>query len=127
MKEFFHDMVLINGKDYLLVKKDQYTDVPKEGRTGFSYMHIVSQNIANCTMQAVLLTVQPGAKGNSTTTDGYEFKYMISGACEYLINDESILLEEGDSLYFDASVPHIPINKSRKRVVMLVIYFIITK
>jgi len=127
LKEFFQDMVLINGKDYLLVKKEQYTAMEREGRAGFNYQYILSQNITNCTMEAVLLTVEPGAKGKPTTTDGYEFKYMLSGSCEYLINNEAIRLDEGDSLYFDASVPHLPVNKSRRKVVMLVVYFILPK
>jgi len=127
LKEFFHEMVLINGKDYLIVRKDQYTQMEREGRTGFNYQYILSQNITNCTMEAVLLTLEPGAKGKPTTTDGYEFKYMLSGSCEYQINNETIRLDEGDSIYFDASVPHLPVNKSRRKVVMLVVYFLLPK
>jgi transcriptional regulator with XRE-family HTH domain len=127
LKEFFHDMVLTNGKDYLLVKKDDYTPLEREGRSGFHYQFILSQNITNCSMDAVLLTLEPGAKGKPTTTDGYEFKYLLSGSCEYQINNEVILLEEGDSIYFDASIPHVPLNHSRKKVIMLVIYFILAK
>ena len=127
LKEFFHDMVLTNGKDYLLVKKDDYTPLEREGRSGFHYQCILSQNITNCSMDAVLLTLEPGAKGKPTTTDGYEFKYILSGSCEYQINNEVILLEEGDSIYFDASIPHVPLNHSRKKVIMLVIYFILAK
>jgi transcriptional regulator with XRE-family HTH domain len=127
LKEFFHDMVLTNGKDYLLVKKDDYTPLEREGRSGFHYQFILSQNITNCSMDAVLLTLEPGAKGKPTTTDGYEFKYILSGSCEYQINNEVILLEEGDSIYFDASIPHVPLNHSRKKVIMLVIYFILAK
>jgi quercetin dioxygenase-like cupin family protein len=52
---------------------------------------------------------------------------MISGSCEYQINDEMIVLEEGDSIYFDASLPHIPINNTKKKAVMLVMYFILPK
>ncbi|HEY3403622.1 MAG TPA: XRE family transcriptional regulator [Ohtaekwangia sp.] len=127
LKEFFHEMVLINGKDYLVVRKDQYTTMEREGRTGFNYQYILSQNITNCTMEAVLLTLEPGAKGKPTTTDGYEFKYMLSGSCEYQFNNETVRLDEGDSIYFDASVPHLPVNKSRRKVMMLVIYFILPK
>jgi transcriptional regulator with XRE-family HTH domain len=127
LKEFFRDIVLINGKDYLLVKKDQYSPMEREGRVGFNYQHILSQTLTTCTMEAVILEVEPGAKGRPSTTDGYEFKYMISGSCEYQINDETIVLEEGDSIYFDASLPHIPINNTKKKAVMLVIYFILPK
>lgn len=117
-------MVLINGKDYLVVKKDEYTPMNREDRPGFHYKHILSQNITNCTMEASILTLDPMAKGKPTTTDGYEFKHILSGTCEYQINDDVIRLEEGDSLYFDASVPHLPVNRSRRKVVMLVIYFL---
>ncbi|MBX2944216.1 MAG: cupin domain-containing protein [Cyclobacteriaceae bacterium] len=74
-----------------------------------------------------MLTVKPGAKGRPTTSDGYEFKYLISGRCDYQINNEKITLEEGDSLYFDASVPHLPINTSGEKAVMLVVYFLMPK
>ncbi|HRJ31388.1 MAG TPA: XRE family transcriptional regulator [Cyclobacteriaceae bacterium] len=127
LKEFFSEMVLLNGKDFLLVKKDQYKPVKREGRDGFDYQHILSQNISTCTMEAVLLTVKPGAKGRPTTSDGYEFKYLVSGTCEYQINDERVIMEEGDSLYFDASVPHLPVNNSKQVAVMLVVYFLVPK
>jgi transcriptional regulator with XRE-family HTH domain len=124
LKEFFEDMVLINGKEYLLVKKDQYAAVDREGREGFNYRYVLSQTLTNCSMEVVLLGLEPGAKGRPSTTDGYEYKYIISGNCEYVINDKTIYLEEGDSIYFDASVPHLPINRSKKKVEMLVIYFV---
>jgi transcriptional regulator with XRE-family HTH domain len=124
LKEFFNEMVLLNGKDYLLIKRETYSRVDREGREGFEYLHIFSQNIATCSMEAVLLTVNPGAKGRPTTSDGFEFKYMIAGSCDYRINNERIRLEEGDSIYFDASVPHLPINDSASKAIMLVLYFL---
>jgi transcriptional regulator with XRE-family HTH domain len=127
LKEFFRDIVLMNGKDYMLVKRDQYTTMEREGRVGFNYQYILSQTLTTCTLEAVILHLEPGATGRPSTTDGYEFKYMISGSCEYQINNETIQLEEGDSIYFDASVPHLPINKSRRKAVMLVLYFILPK
>ena len=78
-------------------------------------------------MEAVILELEPGAKGRPSTSDGFEFKYLISGSCEYQINDETVALDEGDSIYFDASLPHIPINRTRNKAVMLVIYFILPK
>ena len=78
-------------------------------------------------MEAVLLTLDPDATGRPSVTEGYEFKYVISGSCEYHINNEVVILDEGDSIYFDASVPHLPVNKSRRKVIMLVIYFICPK
>lgn len=123
LMEFFREMVLLNGKNYLLIRKDQHLPMEREEKTGFNYRYILSQNTANGTMEAMLLTVDPGAKGNPITSDGYELKYVLSGSCDYQINNEMISLEEGDALYFDASLPHLPINLSRRKVDMLVICF----
>lgn len=127
LKEFFEDMVLMNGKDFLLIRKEDYQPMIREHRSGFHYLHVLSQNITNCTMEISLLTLEPGAKGTPTTTDGYEFKYMLQGKCDYYINQESIQLNEGDSIYFDASKPHLPVNHFRKKATMLVVYFILPK
>lgn len=123
-KDFFKDMILFDQRDYLLVKKEQHKQLERKIRSGLKYQSILSRNVPNCTMEATLLTVKPGAKGRAITTEGYEFRYILSGTCEYRINNELIMLEEGDSLYVDASVPHIPVNKTGKEVLMLVIYFI---
>lgn len=124
LKDFFSEMVLANGRDYLLIKKSEYQPMTREGRTGFHYEHILSQTLPGCTLEAVVLTLEPGAKGRPSITDGHEFKYILKGSCEYHIQNEVVRMEEGDSLYFDATVPHLPVNTSGETVVMLVFYFI---
>ena len=37
---------------------------------------------------------------------GEEFAYVLSGRIEFIIDDESFLLEEGDAIAFKASQPH---------------------
>jgi transcriptional regulator with XRE-family HTH domain len=125
LKEFFEDMVLVNGRSHLLVKKDQYAPLELEPRSGVNCQFILSQNVANCTMEIVLLTIASGTKGKPSTSNGYKFTYIVSGSCDYAINNDSFELEEGDSLYFDATHPHMPVNKSRRKVVMLSIHFIL--
>ena len=38
--------------------------------------------------------------------DGEEFLLILNGRAEILLEDERILLEEGDAVYFDASLRH---------------------
>jgi mannose-6-phosphate isomerase-like protein (cupin superfamily) len=75
--------------------------------------------------EAVLLEVAPQSKREKVTTDAYEFKYMISGECIYDIEGEEVLLKEGDSIFFDGRLPHVPINRGKISVKMLVLYFFI--
>lgn len=126
-KDFFENIALLHGKNYLHIKRSDYQVIQKEVRPGFEYQFILGQTLLNNTMEAVLLTVHPKAVSQPTTTDGFEFKHIISGRCNYVIDGEHILLEEGDSLYFDAAKPHYPVNGFKKKVVMLVLYFLTAK
>ena len=43
---------------------------------------------------------------------------------EYEIGDEVFTLRAGDSLFFDARLPHVPVNRTNELVRMLVVYFL---
>ncbi len=127
LKDFFEDLTYLTGKDYIHIKASSYKAINKEDRPGFSYFHIFSQSIMSCTLESVILSLEPHTTGMPTLTDGYEYKYLLSGNCEYYINNEKIILEEGDSIYFDASKPHYPVNATDQKVTMLVLYFLTLK
>ena len=124
---FFEDVSISVSKNYFQIKRKDYKHIKKENRPGFDYRFILAQTLQTCTMETVVLSIKPKAKSKPTVTDGYEFKYIISGDCDYFIQDEKVLLEEGDSIYFDASKPHYPVNNSKRKVVMLVHYFLTIK
>ena len=123
-KDFFEESLLPGGKNYLHLKKGRYESVNKEERHGFDYRFIFSQMLTSCRMQIYLLTLKPKSEKKTTVTDGFEFKYVLHGRCDYHISDEVLKLEQGDALYFDASKPHMPVNNSKGDVVMLVLYFV---
>jgi len=126
LKEFFQDMILMNGKEYRFVKKEQYSKLPQAKANGFNYYQLLSQTIPNCTMKTGVLVIEPGARGKVSTIDGYEFKYLISGRCEFQINNEVLQLEEGDGLYLDGTIPHLSLNKSEQKATMLEINFVLS-
>lgn len=121
--EFFH-LLQTNGKKFLHLKRHAYERNKKEGRYGFEYEFILSQSLSACSMQSYLLTILPKADSRATTTDGFELKYIVHGHCDYQIGEDMVRLEEGDSLFFDASQPHMPVNNGKGKVIMLVVYFI---
>lgn len=115
------------NRTYVHVKQKLYKHIKKENRPGFDYRFILAQTLLSCTMETVVLSIKPKSKSKPTVTDGYEFKYVLSGDCDYYIQDEKIELAQGDSIYFDASKPHYPVNNSKRKVVMLVCYFLTMK
>lgn len=124
---FFEDVSISASKNYFHMKRREYKHIKKENRPGFDYRFILAQTLPTCTMETVVLSIKPKAKSKPTVTDGYEFKYIISGDCDYFIQDEKIQLQEGDSIFFDASKPHYPLNTTKRKVVILVIYFLTIK
>ena len=47
---------------------------------------------------------------------------MLKGKVEYTVGEEKYILEEGDSIYFDATAAHNPKNLGETAAQMLVIY-----
>jgi transcriptional regulator with XRE-family HTH domain len=50
--------------------------------------------------------LNPEAAAPLHTHEGFEFVHVLAGAVEIVYEDEPYRLEAGDSVYFDASIPH---------------------
>ncbi|WP_295712747.1 cupin domain-containing protein [Mucilaginibacter sp.] len=57
------------------------------------------------------------------STEAFEYKYILKGEIDYLINGQVYNLKEGDSLFFDGRLPHVPKNSTTENCVMLIVYF----
>ena len=107
----------------ILRKASEYQPFEKENATGFQYKRIMATNIRESHADFVLLKLKRGAKRGSVRTNAFEYKYLIAGKVEYTIGRKKYLLEEGDSLFFDARQPHHPTNIGKTDAVLLVVYF----
>ncbi|MCK7558062.1 XRE family transcriptional regulator [Chitinophaga sedimenti] len=125
MNEFFNDIHRQkNAPKVLLIKKKDYAPFQKEDAKGFFYNRVLTRNLKDSTVDIVLLELKEGAKRPALVkTDAYEYKYVVKGSVEYLINNETYAMEEGDSLFFDGRLPHKPTNVGPGDAVILVIYF----
>ncbi len=121
---FFEDLEVNGGIPFIHVKKVDYTETKKEDSVGFLYRHILSEPASGVVVEAVILELSPGSRRKKVTTDGHEFKYVISGRVDYSLGDMVVTLEAGDSLFFDGRVPHVPVNPYDEPCVMLVVYLL---
>lgn len=113
----------IAGK-FIHIPKSQQTIIEKEvDSKGFSYQQIFSKRLDTMGFEAVILTIEPNSNREKVVTDAWEFKFIISGSVVYEIDNESVELSAGDSLYFNGNYPHVPVNKGEENCVMLVLYF----
>jgi quercetin dioxygenase-like cupin family protein len=88
-----------------LVRKGEGYDIAR--REAYDYKHLAF-TFSKKKAEPFMVTVEP--KEDSTVTlhshAGQEFNYMVSGSMEFHLDNISHELNEGDSIYFDSSVPH---------------------
>ncbi|MBE7011750.1 MAG: helix-turn-helix transcriptional regulator [Ruminococcaceae bacterium] len=83
------------GKGYSVKREDEY-----------DYKHL-AYTFRNKKSEPFLVTITPDDKPPVMHGhEGQEFNYVISGKMMLYIGDISYELSEGDSVYFDSSVPH---------------------
>ncbi len=124
--DFFNGIPKANGSKLIVTRKEDNSAVEKEDdAVGFQYSHVFGKQMNSLGFEAVLLVVAPNSKREKVTTDAYEFKFMLSGECIYILDDEEVTIREGDSIFFDGRIPHVPVNRGTEPAKLLVLYFFI--
>ena len=59
-------------------------------------------------MEPFLVTLEPSeTEEERSTHDGQEFIFVVQGQMEVRLGEEIHILEPGDSIYYDSTVPHL--------------------
>ena len=93
-------------KSYFVVRKGQGMSV--ERTKAYKYQSLVS-GFVNHQADVFIVTVEPkpGARTiYKNTHPGQEFNMVLEGKMELFIGGKTIILDEGDSIYFDSSKPN---------------------
>lgn len=91
---------------YSVVRKGQGMTV--ERSKAYKYQSLVGSFVQH-KADVFLVTVEPKPEATviyRNTHDGQEFNLVLEGTMELHIEDKTIILEEGDSIYFDATRSH---------------------
>lgn len=124
LNDFFADVEQATESKVIVKRQDEYQPFEKEHSKGFQYRRVMTRNIQNLPTDIVILELAPKAtRAFMVKTNAFEYKYMINGSVEYAIGDEKHLLKTGDSIFFDANLPHKPTNIGDTTASMLVMYF----
>lgn len=84
------------------------TGVSVERRKQYKYQSLAF-NFVHKKAEPFLVTVEPSddkASFNYNTHPGQEFNYVLEGSLKVIIDGHEVILEEGDSLFFDSGLPH---------------------
>lgn len=93
-------------QSYFVTRKGQARRVERRG--DYEYQSLAS-GFKNRMVEAFLTEIEPlpeGRNHSKNTRDGQELGYVLEGRLEVTIDEKVIVLDEGDSIYFDTSHPH---------------------
>lgn len=91
---------------YCLTRKDQGIQV--ERRKAYKYQHLAF-NFQHKKAEPFHVTVDPQPEGAPVSLNehpGQEFDYLLEGRLLLRIGEQELMLQPGDSLYYDSTVPH---------------------
>ena len=100
------------AKAYTIVRRDDRKmtsryDSGKEKHHGYGYESLAPHKIDR-TMEPFLVTLEPSeTEEERSTHDGQEFIFVLRGKMEVRLGEEIHILKPGDSIYYDATVPHL--------------------
>ena len=91
---------------YSLVRKDKGVSVDRQ--SPYKY-HSLAYNFVNKKAEPFRVTVEPSLGEDPihfNTHPGQEFNYVLEGTLMIYIDGHQLILNEGDSVYFDSSCSH---------------------
>ena len=89
-----------------LVRNGEGYDITR--REAYDYKHLAF-TFSNKKAEPFMVTVEAKNENEEIklhSHDGQEFNYMVSGSMEFHLDNIVYELKEGDSVYFDANMPH---------------------
>ena len=103
--------VLLFGEEphmstYFLTRKGQGMSI--ERRKAYKYQSLAS-GFRGRKADPFIVTVEPkpaDAPKGRNSHNGQEFNMVLEGSMELTIGQKAVILNEGDSIYFDATQPH---------------------
>ena len=73
---------------------------------GYAYEDL-AYLFSNKVMQPLLVTLEPGApQADLVAHNGQEFNMVLEGSMKFSFADQSMILTEGDCIYFSSHLPH---------------------
>ena len=93
------------------VKNGKGLEVVRRGtKSGHTYHLLAYEQGPNKLFEPFLISLEEAEEFSAFEHSGIEFLYMLEGKVEYIVGDEVFVLEPGDSLTFNAELPHRPGN-----------------
>lgn len=120
---FFSDNADAPGpRHYSITRRDERAKVGGRGsRYGYDY-EALAPNKAGKNMEPYVVGVEFERKGDFQH-EGEELLFILEGEIEFYLNGENFILKQGDSIYFDSSLPHSGRSLGDKHAKLLIVIY----
>jgi transcriptional regulator with XRE-family HTH domain len=116
-------------KPFTVVRKDErqiisrYTSAQGD-QYGYTYESLAPDK-KDRHMEPFMVTLVPSkAKKELSEHEGQEFIYVLQGAMEVILEDYTDVLNPGDSIYYDSTIPHLVRCHGDKETVILAVLYL---
>ena len=116
------------GKSYTIVRRGDREvvsrhDPTKEQYYGYEYVPLAPHK-TDRHMEPFLVTLDPSeTEEERSTHDGQEFIFVLDGKMEVRLGEEIHILEPGDSIYYDSTVPHLVKCHNKESTIILAVLY----
>lgn len=100
-----HTGPIVTLKDEVSIASS-FSATHEDSRSTMNYISLAGRK-SERHMEPFIIEIEPSGEGHKTSThEGEEFIYVISGTVEVEYGNEKFELAEGDSIYYDSLVAH---------------------
>ena len=112
------------NSNFCLVKKSDRRIIARDGSVfGYAYQTL-GHKFYNKHMDPYFLTVPLKPKENVLFQHkGEELLFVLEGTMKFFHGEKEFIVEEGDCIYFDSSIPHYPVCIGNKEVKCLMVIY----
>ncbi|MCQ2975824.1 MAG: XRE family transcriptional regulator [Bacteroidales bacterium] len=99
---------IISGEEpkmqsYFLTRKGK--GVSMERSKAYKYLALAA-GFKNAIIEPFEVTIQPFENISLNSHTGQEFNFLLEGRAKIQVGEKQMIMEEGDSIYFDSTRPH---------------------
>ncbi len=93
-------------KSFVVVRSAERQTIVNPSNAGDAVYESITFKMKDRLMDGYIVTVNARFVEQPRAHEGHELAYILEGKQEFVYDGKSLMLEEGDCCYFDASKPH---------------------
>ena len=124
LSELVESVIFGEKCGYTVIKHQQGELEEREDSVGLVYESLIHQDLFNLNFRVNIVRIKGNVYREPIATDARELVHVLSGDVTYGINGETIRLVQGDTLFFDGSIPHSVQNNQDLEAKLFKVYLI---